>query len=691
MSTNTKIIPPFKGWVLENFPFIEADFDAVTNYQLICKVIEYLNKVIDSENEQNIAIEDLYNKFIQLKNYVDNLDLQDEVNNKLDEMAESGQLADIIAQYLELAGMITFNTVAEMKLAENLVNGSKCCVLGYRDANDGGYAIYKVRTITNDDVVDEGSIVELYDNSLIAELISSDSITIKQFGAYGDNIHDDTSYFINALNYMNNSNIKKMIVNIGKYYINDTLNIPTNVVIEGINQDCYSGIIDSKKGSIIVRKSNKIIFNIAGNENFSIADAGVSNIQIKNLTFYTDTENYCTNPIVKMFRAIYNRFENLHFGGKGKAIFFDKAVFDSRFLNCDFTGNNDIEFVEAIGDEYHDASWYGVNQIYFINCRWEGFTNDKIIYLKDHTHDITFLNCKWEGNILNGGSLIVGEGINGNITFDNCYATIYSTSISSLINFNNLSHGKINFYIQDNRTAELTNSLPYLIFNNGTGLNINIDAFMNINSYLCEYYIENNNTLQINTLTGSLFQSSYYLPNRIRIYKNTELQNKGKTIFSSTNTTSSNVGSMFIRMNKSEDKTQEKTWVIHPSYSNYTNDVTQISVTSPDGNQVMKLENSRLSVPKKLTIPYLTEAPSYFANGDILINKYTDSSLPVVNITIENSSKRIGFSDAPPSSGLWLKGNIIFNSNPTAGGNVGWICTAQGTPGTWKAFGSIEN
>ena len=46
-----KFIPPFRRFVIQNFPFIEADFDALTSYQLWSKVVEYLNKVIKSQNE----------------------------------------------------------------------------------------------------------------------------------------------------------------------------------------------------------------------------------------------------------------------------------------------------------------------------------------------------------------------------------------------------------------------------------------------------------------------------------------------------------------------------------------------------------------------------------------------------------------------------------------------------------------
>ena len=34
-----KRLTPFKRCVLQNFPFIEADFDALTNYGLLCKSI----------------------------------------------------------------------------------------------------------------------------------------------------------------------------------------------------------------------------------------------------------------------------------------------------------------------------------------------------------------------------------------------------------------------------------------------------------------------------------------------------------------------------------------------------------------------------------------------------------------------------------------------------------------------------
>ena len=89
-----KNLTPFKWFVLENFPFIEADFDALTEWQIFCKLGKEINKIIDSQNAVGSEMEKISQAFIELQNYVDNyfknLDVQDEINNKLNEMAEDG-------------------------------------------------------------------------------------------------------------------------------------------------------------------------------------------------------------------------------------------------------------------------------------------------------------------------------------------------------------------------------------------------------------------------------------------------------------------------------------------------------------------------------------------------------------------------------------------------------------------------
>lgn len=228
-------LTPFKRCVLQNFPFIEEDFDALTNYGLLCKVVAYLNKVITSQNEVQGVTEEIVTAFNNLydyvNNYFDNLDVQEEINNKLDQMVEDGTLQEIIGSYLNANAVWAFDTVAEMKLSANLIDGSFARTLGYHSKNDGGGATYKIRNITNDDVVDEATIIEMGDgtNELVAELIVEDYVTPEMLGAYGDDIHDDTSIF-NIL-FSKFLNIK---LGANKTYkITETLTFPNNVKLEG--------------------------------------------------------------------------------------------------------------------------------------------------------------------------------------------------------------------------------------------------------------------------------------------------------------------------------------------------------------------------------------------------------------------------------------------------------------------------
>lgn len=125
-------LTPFKRCILQNFPFIEEDFDALTNYGLLCKIVEYLNKVIASQNEVLANVADLSQAFEDLKSYVDHffdtLDLQDEVNNKLDEMADDGTLADIIANFIQKEVTIyapDYDEAGDLAIYEFNKNGNK--------------------------------------------------------------------------------------------------------------------------------------------------------------------------------------------------------------------------------------------------------------------------------------------------------------------------------------------------------------------------------------------------------------------------------------------------------------------------------------------------------------------------------------------------------------------------------------
>ena len=109
---------------------------SLTYEEQIIAIGHYLEEsVIPALNNNAEAVAELQNLFIELKNYVDNyfenLDVQNEINNKLDEMAASGQLSEIIAQYTKLNCINVYNTVNDLKEAKNLTIGTIAKTLGY--------------------------------------------------------------------------------------------------------------------------------------------------------------------------------------------------------------------------------------------------------------------------------------------------------------------------------------------------------------------------------------------------------------------------------------------------------------------------------------------------------------------------------------------------------------------------------
>ena len=53
-------------------------------------------------------------------------------------------------------------------------------------------------------------------------------------------------------------------------------------------------------------------------------------------------------------------------------------------------------------------------------------------------------------------------------------------------------------------------------------------------------------------------------------------------------------------------------------------------------------------------------------------------------------NKKFEVNDNIPGSGQYHKGDIVWNSEPSPSGYVGWVCIKTGTPGEWKSFGAIS-
>jgi hypothetical protein len=56
---------------------------------------------------------------------------------------------------------------------------------------------------------------------------------------------------------------------------------------------------------------------------------------------------------------------------------------------------------------------------------------------------------------------------------------------------------------------------------------------------------------------------------------------------------------------------------------------------------------------------------------------------------IYSSPRKVAYGTAAPVAGTWARGDIVWNTEPSAAGAPGWVCTTAGTPGTWKALANL--
>lgn len=94
---------PFRFWVQTALPLVYDD--SLSYYELLCKVIDYINNFITTENQFAETIEEYTAKVDQIQQYVDGYfessDFQQLVDDALDQMAEDGDFDTIITTILE--------------------------------------------------------------------------------------------------------------------------------------------------------------------------------------------------------------------------------------------------------------------------------------------------------------------------------------------------------------------------------------------------------------------------------------------------------------------------------------------------------------------------------------------------------------------------------------------------------------
>ena len=321
-------------------------------------------------------LHDAYTKLQEyVNNYFSSLDVQEEINNKLDELVESGALQQILIKNK----ITTFKTTEEF-LNSDFIEGSTIKTLGFYDINDGGGAYFYITSENNG--------INFEKNGLFAKLIYSTDINIKQLGAKNgdditniltnlfENIDEDTEIIIEPLN----------------YYVTDTININKRVIINGMlntnkNTEQVTPTnfnIENKSNLMPVfnfLNSNILIKNISiiGNSNSGIKISTIRNT-VKNCYFYgldTGIEFYKTgNDWIGENLIKHNIFSYCVVGIKSTKNDYG-ALMDSTFLYNIFARcKNSFVFDSTISMEFTGNHDYSENGCNLTNCRNTIITNN---------------------------------------------------------------------------------------------------------------------------------------------------------------------------------------------------------------------------------------------------------------------------------------------------------------------------
>ena len=166
-------LQPFRFWCQKVLPLVYDD--SLSYYELLCKVVDYLNKTMEDVGVLEGDVTGLHEAYKKLQGYVNDyfstLDVQEEINNKLDEMASNGTLGEI------LKTVITVNQPVLVNNKEEMVNTSYLYIL----ASDGYVYYYDGEKFTPSTLKYNAPVNAYMANSFTVPIKIND---IKSIGSY---------------------------------------------------------------------------------------------------------------------------------------------------------------------------------------------------------------------------------------------------------------------------------------------------------------------------------------------------------------------------------------------------------------------------------------------------------------------------------------------------------------------------
>ena len=629
------------------------------------------------EQSVNQTVQELQN---YVNNYFANLDVQDEINNKLDQMVISGVLPEIIDAYLSIKSLLAFDTVASMKISTNLINGSYARTLGYYSVNDGGGALYKIRTKTLADTEENGKIIFIGLN-LVADLIYDKNINVLSIGLKNDGETDNNEKlykFINAYEY-NEINLKFPK---GTYLFN--------------KEDHYITLPNYTK--LIGEDNTKIYFNDTTDDGLSLFNGSINSLDLDNIEFistydtvtsqtnsanlyYNQSEIY--NDVIinkckfKNFRR--NIFDNLNTNSLTltNSEYYNVGRDSNRFLNCRYSFVNGNKFnlcgddvVSCHGDE--DSSTHIFANNYVELSLGPAYLGGKYIDI----HDNTFINP----------ILLFKTGVSGDEGGTTERIDFHNNSVIQPIKLDGISGDKLmwlgngtkNIYINNNEFKDGTLETVDVINFVGTKYTnqaVSKGHFIistNDSSYTHEYVQFNNNYCDIKTGPASLdLGDTRFMLGK---FKNLDMYNNVIENFYNTFIAQANIKLNWNIKNNYFNGDKEHLLSTDGMFTNsnslrifsiYPANFENNTIRNISGNYGMTKPNKILYQPDgKYMNPISNESPSIFL-------PYNETTGEILNDPLVKSSTM-------PTSGYYHEGDYVSSNYVNANTPIGWYRLTTG-------------
>lgn len=663
------------------------------NGELSDVVIEALTNVENTLSDVNTTIEDMITRMDSIESNLS------DTNVRITEVEEELNDNKIRLALVENAIKATYNSIDEMKQG-NVECDSIVKTTGYYECGDGGGANYLIRTKLETDIEDNGSI-HFIRNSLVAELIIENEINLKIFGVMEDGITDDSSKIQNAIDYSMDHNDVKLVGNNKYMLVLKTLYFGAYTPLE--NSKFISGSDGVYDNNYLISVNSKDLTNWI--ETFPLANKGYfKNVDIRNFNFTNMT------PIVSGLNGIFNASNNSY--NDMNASGFDIS-FKSSGQYLDNVKINNFNVGYKVGSEYAIQFGYVGDQ-----CE----INSAHIHQTKYADEVNFImtgkghNGARLRNIISNGNLFI-EG--SNISIDNIHQEEGTIKINNAIV--NIQNGYLYHY--DLPNIDITNSVVNLenilfqynyrdnSFENASDIDVNInnsDVVIN-NCFKSVVYNQDVTFKNLSAAKTNLdenpslksiktYNSNSNIPNEVNSNINIEIMSLNSPDTWGYTKWQKPTGTYYYKVIPLLDATRN----LRSSLNEYAHN---ISLTNGEsGFGYLTATKGMYRVYRGTSENNYTEYADISTKKGIFDNGYfingvkwktrtggdIDTLLKAYRKVVYNGSLIKCYADAIPTSGTWLKGDIILNDSATKTGDaIGWLCVADGTPGTWLSIGNL--